>query len=174
MGKSLIFIGGSKGVGKTVLARAVSSILDFEYVNTGERFRRYRPDFDKKFVQELIDTKKNFIIDTHYAASSNKTPYDFHMGIDEKYQMHLRFNARYSGKVILIEATPEIVLERRKKDGEERRCLNLEQIIKENNFNSAYSSIYASCLNMPHLLLKNENLSIEEATNKLLEIIKNE
>ncbi len=174
MSKELIFIGGSKGVGKTSLARAISSLLDLEYINTGERFRRYRPEFDKRFIQELIDTEGKFIIDTHYAASSSKTPYDFHMGIDEKYQMHLRFNSEYSGKIILVEANPELVLQRRQKDGEERRCLELEQIIKENNFNSAYSKIYSSCLNLPHYLLRNKDLSIEDAIIKLGEVIKNE
>ncbi len=174
MSKKIIFIGGSKGAGKTSLTKAVSSELGFDYINTGERFRLYRPKFDRKFVQELIDSKGKFIIDTHYVASSSKTPYDFHMGIDEKYQMHLRFNSEYEGKIILIEASPEIVLERRKNDGDERRCLELEQIIKENNFNSAYSKIYASCLNLPHNVFKNEGLSMDEAIIKLTETIKNE
>jgi len=174
MNKNLVLMGGSKGVGKTSLARTVSSILGFEYINTGERFRKYRPDFDNKFVQELINAKGNFIIDTHYATSSSKTHYDFHIGIDEKCQMLLRSDSNYSGKVILINADPKIILERRKRDGEERRCLELEQIIKENNANSEYSRIYASCLDLPYLSLRNEDLSIRGAINKLLEIIKNE
>ncbi len=173
MSKELIFIGGSKGVGKTSLAKAISHLLDFEYINTGERFRRYRPEFDKKFIQELIDNEGKFVVDTHYAASSSKTPYDFHMGIDEKYQMYLRFNSEYSGKVILVEADPELVLQRRRKEGEERRCSELEQIVKENNFNSVYSRIYSSCLNLSHYLLRNEDLSMENAIIKLGEIVKN-
>jgi len=174
MSKQLIFFGGSKGVGKSSLAKAVSSRLDFEYINTGERFRKYRPHFDKRFIQELIESDGSFIIDTHYAVSSSKTPYEFQMGIDKKYQMHLRFSTTYSGRIILIKTSPQIVLERRRKDGEERRCLELGQVIKENNFNLAYSRIYASCLNMPYHLLKNEGLSIEDAVSKLTEIIENE
>ncbi len=174
MNKKIIFIGGSKGVGKTSLAKAVSLELGFDYINTGERFRLYRPEFDRRFVQELIDSKGKFIIDTHYAASSSKTPYDFNMGVDKKYQMHLRFNSEYNGQIILIEATPEIILGRRRKDGDGRRCLELEQIIKENSFNFAYSRIYASCLDIPHKILKNESLSMDKAIIKLIEIVKNE
>lgn len=173
MTKELIFIGGSKGIGKTTLAKAVSSELGFEYINTGERLRFYRPEFDRKFVQKLINSKGKFIIDTHYVTSSSKTPDDFSMGIDEKYQMYLRFNSDYTGKIILIEANPKTVLERRRKEGDERRCFELEQIIKENNLNSTYSNIYASCIDLPHITLKNECLSMDEVIIKLIEILKN-
>ena len=129
MDKELIFIGGSKGVGKTSLAKAISSQLDFEYINTGERFRKYRPFFDDLFCQELINLKHSrVIIDTHYVASSSKTPYNFHIGIDEMYQRHLKSYSKYKGKIILVEANPLLVLERRKQDTDCRRCFELEQI----------------------------------------------
>ncbi|MAG07464.1 hypothetical protein CMI46_01460 [Candidatus Pacearchaeota archaeon] len=174
MNKQIIFIGGSKGVGKTSLARAVSEELNLEYINTGDRFRKYRPQFDKKFCQELIDLDHGVLIDTHYAASSSKTPYDLNIGLDEKYQMHLRFNSNYGGKIILIEASPEVILERRAQNGDPRRCLDIEQIVKENNFNSAYSKIYASCLNLSHHIFKNEGFSIDKSIIKLSGLIKNE
>jgi len=167
----LIFVGGSKGVGKSTLARAIAEDKGFEYVNTGERFRKYRPNYDRLFCGELISTDKDTIIDTHYAASFSKTPYDFEMGMDEKYQLHLRFNSSHNGKVILVEASPEIVLSRREMDGDSRRCLDIEQIIKENNFNSAYARIYASSLDFPFQEFRNEGLSLNEAIRKMGEII---
>lgn len=170
--KQLLFIGGSKGIGKTSLAKAISRRLQFEYINTGEKFRKYRPEFDNKLVEELINLEKNFVIDTHYATSSRKTPYNFHIGLNEDSQKKLREKSLYSGKIIIIKAKPETILIRRLKDGEERRCLELHQIIKENEYNELYAKIYSFYLNLPYVEFNNEQLSLDKSINNLLEAIK--
>ncbi len=170
--KKLIFFGGSKGVGKSSLAKEVSKNLDLIYLNTGERFRKYRPNFQKEFIKELVESEGRYLIDTHYAVSSSRTPYNLSIGIDERYLMHLRFNSKYDGVIYLITADPEIILERRKQDRDPRRCLELSQISKENNLNDVYSKIYASCLNLPRSIFNNENLSLTDSIEKMTNELK--
>jgi adenylate kinase len=170
----LYFVGGSKGVGKSSLAKTVAKRGNLLYINTGDRVREYRPHFDKMFCEELMASTEDTIIDTHYAASSSRTPFDFNMGLDEKYQLHLRLNTSHCGKVVLVEAAPDIVLKRREIDGDPRRCLDITQIEKENIMNNAYARIYASQLNFPFLKFINEGMGLEEASSSLLEVIQNE
>lgn len=170
--KKLIFLGGSKGVGKSSLARMISEERELEYINTGDRVRKYKSNFGKFFCRELINLDHDVLIDTHYAASSRQTPYDFLIGLDEKYLKSLRFSADYEGKIILITADPQIILSRRKKDGDSRRSLELAQIIKENNFNDAYSKIYSSWLGLERNVFKNHFASLNEAMIQLRRILK--
>ena len=73
----LVFIGGSKGVGKSTLSKKISKELGFDYINTGDKIRSYRENFHQEFTKDLISLRKNTLIDTHYAASSRKSPYNF-------------------------------------------------------------------------------------------------
>jgi|TARA_B100001971_G_C18247140_1_gene575156 adenylate kinase len=164
--KKMIFIGGSKGVGKTTLSRRIYSEIEIEYINTGERFRKYRPDFDELFSDELSGLNEEVLIDTHYSASSSKTPYDFHLGLSKEALMKVKENP-IRKEIILVTADPEIIHKRRFKDSIRGRCLEIEQIILENKMNDQYSKVYAEILGCDRSILDNS-----DGSTKLNEIIK--
>lgn len=170
MGK-LVFIGGSKGVGKTSLSRKLSEEIGYEYINTGDRVRLYRPTFEENFVKELSELEGNYIIDTHYAAYSRKDPYNFFMGLSENSLSQINSNSDHSGLIIFITADVETILKRRVLDADPRRHLKKSQIKLENEVGFNNSRIYSSLLGFDYYKFMNQDLSLEDAVEKLKEIV---
>jgi adenylate kinase len=164
----LVFVGGSKGVGKTSLCREVVEANRLQYVHTGTIVGRYKPFHEAPLIKTLL-SEGDKLIDTHYAASYRVDPYLFYQGISDDGLRQIS-EGRIWGKVILITSSPKKILGRRISDAQERRCLDAEQIILENEENLRVAGIYSKLLKIPRFIINN-NGSFEQTKNKLLEIL---
>lgn len=154
--KRIIFVGGSKGVGKSTLSKRASLLNNFDYISSGERMRKYWENFHKEFTNEIINLNNSTLIDTHYAASRQKTPYQFEIGMLEENLKKISLNNLLRKRVIYVFSSPELILERRQNDIHRIRCLNLEQIYLENEMNLKYSKIYAELLHADFFIFENK------------------
>ncbi|MHA1381959.1 MAG: hypothetical protein ACTSRG_26610 [Candidatus Helarchaeota archaeon] len=168
--KEIIFVGGTKGVGKTSLISKALEKFDLGYINTGERVREYRPFFEEKLVRELKSKQEDILLDTHYAVSSRKTPYEFMRGLSEEtiFQIRIIYSKR---KVLLLTSTPEEILYRRKRDGNPKRIFDLNQITLEEELNKKYSKEYSDILGCPLHIIENRDGEQEKAVKEMIEIL---
>jgi len=178
MKENAFFIGGAKGVGKSSVLRTLGEYVNLEIVNTGDFFNRankmYERSVAKKLAkQELINyiiNKSPLIADTHYAGFLNGIYSGmFERGLypDELEQLANSVNL----ELILVEADPQLVYERRLKDKTKGvdRDLVLENIKKEIDANRKYFEEYCQQLNKEGYVVK--NVDFDDTVDKLYKII---
>lgn len=168
----IIFVGGSKGVGKSTLSKFFSKDLNFEYISTGDKIREYWEDFHEYFTKDLISIERDTLIDTHYAASRRDTPYNFEMGLLKDNLKKIKKNSNLEKCVVHVFASPDLILERRIEDSSRIRCLELDQIYMENEANLKYSKIYAELLGADFKIFENKNKSIQENLKAFKSLLK--
>jgi len=168
----LILVGGSKGTGKSTLSKKVSENLGFNYINTGDKVREYWENFHEYFTLDLISLTENTLVDTHYAASRQKTPYNFEIGFLEDNLKKIRDESNMKKYVVCLFAEPSLILERRLKDESRTRCLELNQIHLENEMNLKNAKIYAKLLDAKLKIFENKNKSIQQNLKAFLDMLK--
>ena len=176
-----IIIAGIAGVGKTTVLKKLLEKFDIEIVNFGDvmfemagvknrdemRKLPYERQLElQKKAAEKIAKKENIIIDTH---STIKTPYGYLPGLP--YDVLKILNPK---RIILIEASPEEILARRKKDEgiRERDVESIEEIEMHQLMNRIAAMAYATVVNATVKIIKNKENKINEAVEEILKAIR--
>lgn len=199
-------IGGASGVGKTSLLRSFS---DIKQVNTGDLFQQsmslenrdeirkgdwsvLEGDVTKKLADissESIRSKKDLIIDTHFAAKIYGSQY--RIGLKEEYLyqlgksiLKLCVNEMLTVNVILISADPHSLLTRRRLDRSRNRELVPSDCYRDLRYNDVYSRRYLTAfrraeknigMNMPGLKMgyfSVENEAFDLSEMQLISILR--
>ncbi|MFW5902820.1 MAG: adenylate kinase [archaeon] len=175
---------GIPGVGKTtVIEKAKKKLSEYQTINFGtkmletarkqglvenrDQLRKLSPKKTKKLQKKTakeIKKKKNLLIDTHLAIESKKgiTP-GMPKWIVEKINLD---------RVILIEAEPEKIKERRKKDKTRKRNdfkLTPKQHQKINRY---YAATISTLTGAPVKIIKNRENQAEKAANEMIKTLK--
>lgn len=191
---NLSIIGGASGVGKTSLLRLFE---DIKQVNTGDLFKQamllenrdeirngdwsiLEPDVTTSMINVVSDAFKvgqDLIIDTHFSAKIHNKQY--RIGLEEKwlvrfgetiFKLSSDTNKKVKINVILISASPYLLLTRRRLDKSRNRELVPSDCYNDLRYNNVYSHRYLSTLRRAC-----KNLSINEQIYKMkYDIVKNE
>ena len=129
--------------------------------------REDKTRFQENFVQKLSEMD-DVLIDTHYAVSFRKDPYDFSRGLEQK-SLELICQHPSDKKAVLLTADPEIIQQRRLQDLDYRlRCTELPQIERELELNRTYWQDYSRYLDAKSIEISNNgdlSLAVEQAYN---------
>ncbi|MFN3527497.1 MAG: adenylate kinase [Candidatus Altarchaeaceae archaeon] len=178
---------GVPGTGKTtVLNKAMEIGLKEKYkiVNYGDvmveeaksrnlvknrdEMRKLDPEIQKEIQRNAarkIGKMENVIVDTHASIS---TPKGYLPGLPEWVLREIMPDV-----IILIEADPKEISERRAKDTSRIRDIEeIESINEHQQMNRAIAMSYATITGATVAIVKNNNGKLEEAARKIFEILK--
>ena len=159
----LIFIGGAKGVGKTTLLHQLQQMTNLSCINTGEIFIYAKQNFlnpEEEICDYLLDTHYG-LVDTHYAGYSSG---QFVRGLSKENLFQINLYKKMD--FILIELEPNLLLERRFNDSNNKRIKEIRLINEEIKLNRTYFEEYCRELSINGLIV--QNLDINETINILL------
>ena len=178
-----IIIAGIPGAGKTTVLKEALKIKDMEVINYGdvmfEIAKQYgiksrdeirKLPYEKQLELQLeaakkIAEKENVIIDTHCTI---KTPYGYLPGLPYNVLKILQ-----PKRIILVEASPHEIEERRKKDAEirQRDIESKEEIELHQIMNRIAAMNYATLTNAIVKIVKNKQGKIEEAAKEVVKAL---
>ena len=167
--KKLFIIGGCSGIGKTTLITP-EVLYGKTKIHTGSIARRLNgaglEEISKAIVNEIKKYEYPFL-DTHYAAINGMTGhYKFYQGIEDEGLSEL---SKIEKKIfVLIDGTPEAVLERRLKNSRNRNK-TIEQVVMDLDKNRENFRHYLELTGAKGYIIKNEDL--ESARKNLLQIV---
>ncbi len=175
-----IVVGGVPGVGKTTIMEEVSRRSEYPIVNYGtimfqmaqeKRLVKHRDDMRKlpiniqrelqKKAAEHIGAMENVIVDTHLTI---KTPAGYLPGLPIWILERLKPDL-----IVLIEASPQEIADRRAKDETRRRDMESVKEIKEHLDANRYAAFACSVYSGANvLILENNEGMVEDAVKKFL------
>ena len=188
--KKLVVITGIPGTGKTTICRELEKLAkeNIKVINFGtvmvelakklgkelhrDDIRKHSVDFQSKLQIEAAkeiagETEKlngTLVVDTHMVI---RTQEGYWAGLPRKVLEILKPNI-----FILIEATPEEILERRFKDADRKRDRVLrEEIVEELAFSRYFAASCASITGAPIKIVKNPHGKQIEAVKEILSIL---
>jgi len=178
-----VIIAGVPGAGKTTVLKEALKIKDMEVINYGDvmfEMARQQGIKDRDEIRKLphekqlelqvkaakkIAEKDNIIIDTHCTI---KTPYGYLPGLPYDVLKIIK-----PKRIILVEASPYEIEERRKKDAEirERDVEEKEEIELHQMMNRIAAMCYATLTNATVKIIKNEQGKIGEAAREIVKAL---
>ncbi len=166
--KELFIVGGCSGIGKTTLITP-DLLYGKTKIHTGSIARKLNGGGLSEISEAIIDEIKKYefpFLDTHYAAINGMTGHHkFYQGIEDE---GLRELSKIERKIfVLIDGTPEAVLERRLKDSRNRNK-TYEQVIMDLDKNRENFYHYLKLTGARGHVIKNEDL--KRARSDLLQI----
>ncbi|MDP8011353.1 MAG: adenylate kinase [Thermoplasmata archaeon] len=179
-----IIVTGVPGVGKSTIMNGVCENLNYRVVNFGDimlekakelgiknrdEIRKLPSEKQRelqKMAGEYLGTLDNIIIDTHMSI---KTPSGFLPGLPEWVLMAIR-----PSMLVLIEADPENIENRRKKDSTRYRDDEGSKGIEmHQNMNRYFAAACSVITGATVVIIKNEEGKVNEAVELLSRMIKN-
>jgi adenylate kinase len=171
--KTIIHVGGAKGVGKTTILKKLSRYFkkrtgeDISLITVSEFLSNLAvSQFNKKW-SDLTETERKtlrevaiqhftsnessvIILDSHYIDLKDGKPIDI---MPDEFKRLIDIH-------VILEAKPEEILERRIKDGSKQRELDVSIIREEAEAEREAALRIAKELGKPILFMKNENIEI--------------
>ena len=179
-----VVVAGVPGVGKTSILEEVSKVSGYPVVNygtlmfeiaKGEGIVEHRDDMRKLSISvqrelqnkaaERIAEMDNVIVDTHLTI---KTPSGYFPGLPSWVLERMKPEI-----IVVIEANPEDILDRRGRDQDRKRDFEDVEGIREhlevNRYTAFACSVYTGAT---VLMVKNEEGKLQDAVEKFLEALK--
>ncbi len=181
-----VVIAGVAGVGKSTVLELVSKRSQYDVVNYGtlmfemakeinlienrDQLRKLPVDTQinlQKKASAAIGKMDNVIIDTHMSI---KSPDGYLPGLPEWVLRELRVSAFY-----LVEANPDLILERRIRDSSRTRDKDTrDDIMEHQNVNRYFAVSYSVYSGATVMFVNNPEGKPEEAADRILEGLKND
>jgi adenylate kinase len=185
---AVIVVTGTPGAGKTtVLKKALESISNFNVVNFGDEMLSYakkigivedrdelrkqpldiQREIQKKAAKNISEKAKNshVIVDTHCTV---KTPMGYLPGLPKWVLEELKPKT-----IVLVEADPEDIVNRRLMDAERTRDKEMTQEIREHQeMNRAVAMAYAMVSGATVKMIKNRENKLEDAAVEMMEALR--
>ncbi len=190
--KMLAIMTGIPGTGKTTIAKKVVEKLSSEGINhklitygdimvdiaiarnlvhSRDEMRKLNPKQQKE-IQELaaikisqIAIRQNVLLDTHCTIS---TPQGYLPGLPERVLRKLSPDL-----IILIEAKPEEIAQRRRSDEARERDEEMEKSIALHQWlNRSFASVYSVISSATVMVIENPQGSVDEAAEKIASILR--
>ncbi len=187
-----IFLCGVPGVGKTYLLsspKIIKTLADSDYELVGMGSVMFKIALDKMVVEDrdgmreldretqmelqrlaaeeinnrYVERNKNVVVDTH---ASVLTPEGYLGTFSVWVADEINIDT-----IVLVEAKPSDILERRMKDTSRRRNALEDEIIQHQDFNRAVVAAYTTFSTARALILDNSTGRAEEAQNRLLRVL---
>jgi adenylate kinase len=182
--KMRVVAAGVPGVGKTTILEEVSKKANYPIVNYGtlmfemaqkeglvdnrDEMRKLPVSIQKdlqKRAAEKIAKMDNVIVDTHLTI---KTPSGYLPGLPKWV-----LDAMKPEMIVVIEATPQEIFDRRKKDTTRKRDFegveDIEEHLRINRYTAFACSIYTGAT---VLILKNSEGKLDDAVNRFMEALR--
>ncbi|MFW5846839.1 MAG: hypothetical protein ACOCUU_01645 [Nanoarchaeota archaeon] len=153
--RRIILIGGAKGVGKSTLLNGTDNTNDFTIVNTGD-LKLYSDSKNLIFsdvLESFVYGHNNLVLDTHYAVYQGR---DFRRNRLYEYLPPLIQGSDIS--LALIDLDLKILLERRRKDLEKSRNIDLDHMNKELEYNRKYFKHFCHLFDVKGHVFTNDDL----------------
>jgi adenylate kinase len=171
----IIVVTGIPGVGKTTVMQKAAEGIDIKFVTFGtvmidiamdlglvrnrDEMRKLTLEDQKKLqikTAERVSKMKNVIVDTHCTI---KTPKGYMPGLPEDVVKKLKPNS-----IVLVEANPEEIFNRRKTDNTRNRDPDSIEIINEHqHMNRAIAMAYSAITGATVKIINNHDNAIDEA-----------
>ncbi len=181
----ILIVAGIPGTGKTTVMTKALESHPMEFVTYGtvmfeiakekslvqdrDQMRRL-PHETQRELQELtaekISAMTNVCIDTHCTI---KTKQGYLPGLPEKILKKINPQT-----IILIESSPEEIIQRRSRDTRKRDVETEEQIREHQLMNRIAAMGYATMIGATVKIVQNHENKLEEAAKEILEILKGE
>ena len=180
----LVVVTGIPGVGKTTVMKQAAEGLDVQFVTFGsvmieiatqsglvkdrDEMRRLTLEQQKKLqmmTAEKVGKMKNVIVDTHCTI---KTPKGYMLGLPEWVIKRLNPTA-----IIIVEADPKEIYNRRKNDPTRTRDPDTEeQIAEHQQINRAAAVAYAALSGATVKIVNNHDNAIEQAVKDAAPVLR--
>lgn len=151
--KTIYFIGGAKGTGKSTIIKAFSEKTQLKILNTGSYFKKNlgSPKETKyKIIDDLIRNSP-IIADTHYSVGIRRGK--IQRGLNKSELEKLSKNSNL--KLILIDINLETLIQRIERDKRKIRNQDIDKIYLDLEYNRKYFEEYSKQLGIAGHLIRN-------------------